>query len=266
MPPPSTDDLEELLHNSIQHAQNILRQPDTAQTYASRVLDDAYHFMDRLLRLLSKKHPAFKEFAHLFSETIFIRDGEDEAQVRAVLERKGIRWEYAIRALKPALHRRIRRYIPAPEKLVRDLLVLFTCFQDICDADGKKFFSKDARKQAAALIETARLGFLSDLPGLALYYLVGRDKDGLKLYRTVRGTNSVEGGVHKQIRRIFGSLHASLALTEAILGNWFLRRNRRVSFSINSNPLPQQLTDWTLSSYGNSLEQSLRHLAARRDC
>ncbi|KAJ7227290.1 hypothetical protein GGX14DRAFT_555855 [Mycena pura] len=228
LPPPSTDDLEELLRDSIQHAQDILIQPDTAQTYASRVLDDAYHFMDRLLRLLSKKHPAFKEFAHLFSETIFIRDGEDEAQVRAVLERKGIRWEYAIRALKPALHRRIRRYIPAPEKLVRDLLVLFTCFQDISDADGKKFFSKEARKQAAALIETARLGFLSDLPGLAIYHLVGRDKDGLKLYRTVRGTNSVEGGVHKQIRRIFGSLHASLSLTEAILGNWFLRRNRRI--------------------------------------
>ncbi|KAF7310239.1 hypothetical protein MIND_00397600 [Mycena indigotica] len=228
LPEVTADNLEQMLRDSIQHAQDIINQPHTSQTLASRILDDAYHFMDRLLRLLSKKHPAFKEFAHLFSETIFIRDAEDEAKVRAILAKKGISWEYAIRARKAALHRRIRRYIPSPEKLVRDLLVLFACFQDVRDADGKPFFSKDAQKQAAALIETARLGFLSDLPGLALYYWIGRDKDGLNLYRTVRGTNSVEGGVHKQIRRIFGSLHASLALTEAILANWFMRRNRRI--------------------------------------
>lgn len=184
--------------------------------------------MDRLLRLISKKHPAYKEFAHLFSETIFIRDGEDEANVREILKKKEIRWEYAIRAKKGAINRRVRRYIPSPEKLVKDLLLLFTCFQDLLDADGKKFFTKDARKQAAALVETARLGFLSDPPGMAVYYLIGRDKNGLNLYRTIRGTNSVEGGVHKQIRRIFGSLNASLVLTEAILGNWFHRRNRRV--------------------------------------
>ncbi|KAK7008390.1 hypothetical protein R3P38DRAFT_3590324, partial [Favolaschia claudopus] len=43
----------------------------------SRVLDDAFHFMDRLLRLLSKKHSAFKAFSHDFSEAIFIRDRSD---------------------------------------------------------------------------------------------------------------------------------------------------------------------------------------------
>ncbi|KAJ7066294.1 hypothetical protein C8F01DRAFT_1228372 [Mycena amicta] len=227
-PEPTADSIKILPLDSGQHSPNILHQPQTAETLATRVLDDAYHFMDRLLRLLSKKHPAYKEFAHLFSETIFIRHGEDETKVREILKQKGINWDYAIRAKKAALHRRIRRYIPAPEKLVRDLLVLFSCFQDIRDADGKKFFSKEARKQAAALIETARLGFLSDPPGLAVYYWIGCDKNGLKLYRTVRGTNSVEGGVHKQIRRIFGSLHASAGLTEAILGNWFHRRNRRI--------------------------------------
>ncbi|KAJ7152120.1 hypothetical protein C8R46DRAFT_484877 [Mycena filopes] len=227
-PEPYSDDLEQLLSDSIQQAQNILRQPHTAEMLASRVLDDAYHFMDRLLRLISKKHPAYKEFAHSFSETIFVRDGEDEAKVREVLDKKGIRWDYAIRVKKSAINRRVRRYIPSPEKLVQDLLVLFTCFQDLRDADGKKFFTKDARKQAAALVETARLGFLSDPPGMPVYYLIGRDKNALNLYRTVRGTNSVEGGVHKQVRRVFGSLSASLVLTEALLGNWFHRRNRRI--------------------------------------
>lgn len=41
-----------------------------SEVLPTRVLDDAFHFMDRLLRLLSKKHSAFKAFAHDFSEAI----------------------------------------------------------------------------------------------------------------------------------------------------------------------------------------------------
>jgi hypothetical protein len=53
-----------------------------SETLPTRVLDDAFHFMDRLLRLLSKKHSAFKAFSHDFSEAIFIRDRSDEAKGR----------------------------------------------------------------------------------------------------------------------------------------------------------------------------------------
>ncbi|KAK7036898.1 hypothetical protein R3P38DRAFT_2376170, partial [Favolaschia claudopus] len=70
----------------------------------SRVLDDAFHFMDRLLRLLSKKHSAFKAFSHDFSEAIFIRDKSDVLAVRAVLEAHKINWEYAKRAKGDALN------------------------------------------------------------------------------------------------------------------------------------------------------------------
>ncbi|KAJ7356836.1 hypothetical protein DFH08DRAFT_1048015 [Mycena albidolilacea] len=194
----------------------ILRQPNVYNTLASRVLDDAYHFMDRLLRLLSKKHSVFKEFTHQFSETIFVRDQDDEAKVQEVLEKKGIPWEYAIRSKKAALNRRIQRYIPPPEKLAADLETLFNSFKD------------EARKTAETLLETVRLGFVSDPPGIALYYVRGKDWDGLILYCTVCGTNSVEGGVHMLIRRIFGSLRASPELTEATIGNWFLRCNRTI--------------------------------------
>jgi hypothetical protein len=61
---------------------------------------------------------AFRAFAHDFSEAMFVRDKDDEAQVRVVLERKGINWDYARRAHSPSLNRRIRRYIPP-----RDILV-----------------------------------------------------------------------------------------------------------------------------------------------
>jgi hypothetical protein len=90
------------------------------------------------------------------------------------------------------------------------------------------FFSQEARKTAETLLETVRLGFVSDPLGIPLYYVRGKDRDELTLYRTVRGTNSVEGGIHMLIRRIFGSLRASPELTEATIGNWFLRRNRMV--------------------------------------
>ncbi|KAJ7333477.1 hypothetical protein DFH08DRAFT_966299 [Mycena albidolilacea] len=210
------DSTEQMVMEALRHAQEILQQPNTYNTLASRVLDDAYHFMDRLLRLLSKKHSVFNEFAHQFSETIFVRDQDDEAKVREVLEKKGISWDYAIRSKKAALNRRIRRYIPPSEKLAADLETLFNSFKD------------EARKTAETLLETVRLGFVSDPPGIPLYYVRGKDRDGLILYRMVRGTNSVEGGVHMLIRRIFGSLCASPELTEATIGNWFLRRNRTI--------------------------------------
>ncbi|KAF8240062.1 hypothetical protein L208DRAFT_1234845 [Tricholoma matsutake] len=45
----------------------------------THVLDDAFHFMDHLLRLLPKCHSAFDSFSHDFSEAIFIHDKDDKA-------------------------------------------------------------------------------------------------------------------------------------------------------------------------------------------
>lgn len=198
----------------------------------TRVLDDAFHFMDRLERLLSKKHSAFKSFVHDFSEAIFIRDQDDERQVQAVFDAKGIDWAYAKRAKSSALNRRIRRYIPRREVLVKRLQLLFEGYRDIkctvLKGRAQYFFSKEAREMSERLLETARKGFLSDPPGISLYYRMGVDKDGLILYRTIRGTNSVEGGVHMAVRRVFGSLQASPELSESLLINWIGRRNKKV--------------------------------------
>lgn len=145
---------------------------------------------------------------------------------------KNLNWDYAIRAKAYILNRRIRRFIPPRLVLVERLKVLFTAYQDIvCSTRGGRpvrFFSKEAREMAARLLETARLGFLSDPQGIHLYYKMGVDRDGLTVYRTIRGTNSVEGGVHMTIRRVFGSLQASPELAECLLLNWILRRNKSV--------------------------------------
>lgn len=190
--------------------------------------------MDRLLRLLSRKHSAFKAFAHDFSEAIFIRDKSDELAVRAVLEKNGISWEYAKRAKAAALNRRIRRHIPGRKILLKRVEALFTAYANFwCSTKKTKgpFFSEEAKEMCRNLLETIRNGYLSDPAGIPLYYLMGIDRDGLNIYRTIRGTNSVEGGFHMAIRRVFGSLRASPELAECLLINWILRRNTTVCIS-----------------------------------
>ncbi|KAJ6557976.1 hypothetical protein B0H19DRAFT_1291330 [Mycena capillaripes] len=188
----------DILMENLNDTFSILRE---SEPFPSRVLDDAFHFMDRLLRLLLKKHSAFKAFAHDFSEAIFIRDKSDKAAVHAVLENYGVSWEYAKRAKAKSLNQRIRRYIPRRQVLLQRLQKLFDAYANMhCS-------TKKSR---------------------------GRDRDGLNIYRTIRGTNSLEGGFHMTVRRIFGSLRASPELAECLLINWILCRNKRVGFQNRS--------------------------------
>ncbi|KAJ7215023.1 hypothetical protein GGX14DRAFT_696572 [Mycena pura] len=226
------DDLPTDIHEAVEHAQTMLHSAAEDNTMPTRVLDDAFHFMDRLIRLLSKVHTAFKPFCAHFSESIFLRDKDDEAAVRAVLEKKGIDWEWAKHAMSAQLNRRIRCYIPPRDILEKRLRALFDAYRDIvCSTETGKstvFFSKEANEMAERLLETVRKGFLSDPAGLSLYFKMFVDDDGLIVYRTARGTNSVEGGIHMAVRRVFGSLQASPELAECILLNWFARHNRKV--------------------------------------
>jgi hypothetical protein len=79
------------------------------------------------------------------------------------------------------------------------------------------------------LLQTVALRFLFDPPGIPLYYVMGTDRDGLTLYRTIRSTNSVECGVHMAICCTFGSLQASPEMSEATIINWVGQRNATVS-------------------------------------
>ncbi|KAF8989663.1 hypothetical protein BDZ89DRAFT_1197837 [Hymenopellis radicata] len=96
----SDTDMEDIWDDEATAHWDILHRAAQGDTsIPTRVLDDALHFMDRLLRILAKKHSAFRAFAHDFSEAIFIRDKDDMAAVKAVLEKKGINWEYAKRCV-----------------------------------------------------------------------------------------------------------------------------------------------------------------------
>jgi hypothetical protein len=108
---------------------------------------------------------------------------------------------------------------------------LFNSWKNVqCSKDPEKkvLFNKEARKEADTLIHLATQGFLSDPPGLQLYYKIRTDPDGLTVYCCICGTNTIEGGIHMPLWQTFGSLHAFPELADALLALIHHRRNTTV--------------------------------------
>ena len=80
------------------------------------------------------------------------------------------------------------------------------------------------------ILELVQKGFLSDPPGIPLYYQVGIDgKTGLPLYRCMRGTNMTEGGVHTHLRSCLPTSGVSIHHVQCCLLDFILRHNLLVS-------------------------------------
>lgn len=95
-----------------------------------------------------------------------------------------------------------------------------------CSRSGRTLFDSLAWKQAPSILKTVQLGHVSDPPGVQLYYKTKRlDRYGLTVYRCIRGTNSLEGGVHQNLIRKFGSFGAGPELANAMLTEYRLRHN-----------------------------------------
>ena len=124
--------------------------------------------------------------------------------------------------------KRVKRNVASPDILLPALKALFFSFGPLkCSKSGRTLFDKLAWKQAANVLKTVHLGHASDPPGVQLfYYKVGKkDRYGLDLYRCIRGTNSLEGGVHQNLIRKFGSFGAGPKLADAMLVEYRLRHN-----------------------------------------
>lgn len=90
-------------------------------------------------------------------------------------------------------------------------------------------FDNENWRQAKNVLKTIHLGHVSDPPGIPFYFSQGKDKDGLTVYRCSHGTNSLEGGIHQNIIRKFGSFGASPELADAVLADYRLHHNIDVS-------------------------------------
>jgi hypothetical protein len=110
---------------------------------------------------------------------------------------------------------------------------LFQKYGPLKDAQtGLPLFNAQAWKVAKNILELIKAGYISDPPGVPLYYVIGiAKKSGLPIYRCWRGTNFTEGGVHRPIRHSLPIGGVSVRHTANRLKDFVFRHNMLVSFS-----------------------------------
>ncbi|BGP51804.1 hypothetical protein JCM10450v2_007760 [Rhodotorula kratochvilovae] len=189
----------------------------------TRVLIDLWHLMDRIP--VSKRHGCLAAFCRAFSAALFIPDATDKAVIEARLSRLGSSWDAEVAKNGDWVWARCRRTVPPPHQLVPQLVAVFKLYGPLQDAKtGRPLFNSDAWNAAARVIEDVLAGLVSDPPDVDLYSIIGpcrgRDgtlDDGVNLYRCSRGTNFIEGRVHRPLRRQFASSPVSVRLASARL-------------------------------------------------
>jgi hypothetical protein len=102
------------------------------------------------------------------------------------------------------------------------------------DDDGVPLFNSKAKKAYRKLRRRVQQGAYSDPAGISLYIQIGIDRDGLPVYRCLRGTGDVEGGIHSTNRAQYPARNAAPDYADALLANISLRANIRVR---NAPPL-----------------------------
>ena len=202
-------------------------QPLEGTSMPSHILNDVWHEMDKLTRTLSTEHSLFNAFSTAFCDTMLVPDKADKQNVQAYLEMKGSKWEQVLKYNPDWLWARVRRYIPEKNLLHHLLEELFDAWGPVQCPYHKNMplFGENSWQKAKAILHDVKRGWISDPPGIPLYTLQGHDKHGLTLYHCIRGTNSVEGGVHNPIRRNFASLNASVELADALIADFRHRHN-----------------------------------------
>ena len=176
----------------------------SARPIRSRVLLDPWHIFDRIS--IPKSHGLRLQFARAMRDAIFLLNKEDCALVEARLKSEGSSWNEKLKFQPKSLWKLVRRYIPPPEQLYDLVANIFKVYGPLKDSiTGQPLFSPAAWKSARNILKTIQAGYLSDPPGIPLYYQVGLDRkeNGLPIWRCIRGTNFTEGGVHHSIRACF---------------------------------------------------------------
>ena len=89
--------------------------------------------------------------------------------------------------------KRCRRLVPPPRELLERFNKVIEEFGNCIDNDSREVLLRPKSRKAVRLLRKhIEAGCLSDPDGVAMYYVIGKTKDGLVNYRCVRGTNDVE--------------------------------------------------------------------------
>ncbi|KAG6821234.1 hypothetical protein H0H93_002344 [Arthromyces matolae] len=192
----------------------------------SRVLKDVFHVFNMLY--ISRTHGLRLGFAQSLRDALLVPHPDDKARVEAWLCTKNIDWDHMLRYNSTWLWRHCRRTVPPPEDLYPLVHDVFMTWGPLKDAKtGLPLFNAAAWKTAKNILELIRNGHVSDPPNVPLYFIIGLDKNagGLPIYRCIRGTNMVEGGVHTHLRKMLPSCGASVRHMVTCLLDFILRHN-----------------------------------------
>lgn len=252
----SSEDFDEILKRIIEEADKLaaednIKEPDEERDIPIEelpksgtwrtVLADIFHLMDRA------KLPMHHDYKALFFRALraamFIMNKRDVDQVKTVLQKKGISWNKTLAFNFDYIAKRVRRTVPPADVLYNRLLAVYNFFKDKKDTEtGDVLFNTRARKRFELMLELVKKGYASDPPGLELYVpktdKYGRvmvDRDGLQLYRSLRGTSNLES-LHQYLTTSFGHTMSGPWYSDSLLTvlrhffNWRMSRKNRPNF------------------------------------
>ena len=222
---------------------DLLTVEDIAEVTSSRtVLGDLFHFMDRA------KLPMHHEYKALFFRSlraaVFIMVKSDVEEVKEVLKSKpGHSWEYKMAFDFQYIAKRVRRRVPPPTILYNIIKAVFEFFKDKKDTKtGVILFHDKNKKKFNNMLEMVKKGYASDPVNIAMYIAKTNrhgiplvDKDGLTLYRSIRGTSNLES-LHQYLTTSFGHTIAGPWYSDVLLRvvrhfyNWRMSLKNRPHF------------------------------------
>lgn len=204
------------------------------------VLGDVFHAMDRAK--VPMHHDFKSSYFRALRSAVFIMHKGDMDDVKEVIDSKGdTTWNKKLVFSFSYIAQRVRRKVPPPDILHHRLKAVYNFFKDKEDSRTKcPLFNDRARAKFESVLELAKNGFLSDPPGLLMYVpktdINGKimiDKDGLTLYRSLRGTSNLES-LHQYLTTSFGHTTSGPWYSDALLT--ILRHQYNWRMSLRNRP------------------------------
>ncbi|KAJ7099008.1 hypothetical protein C8R44DRAFT_748066 [Mycena epipterygia] len=219
----AAEGLEILRHNSTQNIAVI----DNTVVIRSRVLKDVFHVFNMFY--ISTTHGLRLDFVQALRDAIFIPDKDDKRQIIAWASKQDPpqTWDQLLRKKAKWLWRHCKRAIPPPESLYPLVDTVFKTYGPLKDSKtGAPLFNLAAWKTAKNVLELIRNGFVSDPPGIPLYYPLGADAKagGLSIYGCYRGTNHTEN-IHTHLMSRLPTSGSGIRHLLACIQDFILRHN-----------------------------------------
>ncbi|KAF7727172.1 hypothetical protein EC973_007947 [Apophysomyces ossiformis] len=209
--------------------QQFLTKPSQIQPQRQKI---AVHALFKMFGIPSSVYPFQQsmvsgfEFQRMLTDCILLMDKEDVNKVKSVLQSKGLSFQRVLRQQKAWVQARNRRFISPASQLIHSVYKVLMTFGPLkCSATGQALFNGQAWKEAANFLELVAKGYLSE-PSETPYITQNAGiQMGLPVYRCIRGTNSVEGGVHQILIRRFGTYNATPRFACNLMTEYKTRHN-----------------------------------------